>query len=212
MIAGMLLIRYYMLFILLRNSHMKHLLIITGISLAMMGCGDAGKKAIKGAAEAVLADDEEVVQQQPQQQPVNNQQQAQSYDNYGDPTNAQQQNGYIDNNGQGQTNNQSPYADSGALPPKPVPAQAAQAQQAAGTESVVRYRAQVLTQYGGKVVVRTAPSKNGRKLGFLYDQEEVWVVGETDNCEVINKIEGCWVKVMDSQRLVGYSFGGYLQY
>lgn len=188
---------------------MKHLLIIGSMSLAIIGCGEAGQKAIKGAAEAVLAEDDKNAQPQ---QPVVYQTQAQPANNYVEPTNVQPQNNYSDsspNNNQAQQDRVPTYASSEALPPKPAPTQS---QQSAGTESVVRYRAQVLTQYGGKVVVRSAPSKNGRKLGFIYDQEEVWVVGETNNCEVINKIDGCWVKVMDSQRLVGYSFGGYLQY
>lgn len=101
-------------------------------------------------------------------------------------------------------NNVVPTAE---LPPKPVRQPAPST-----TETVVRYRAKVLTQYGGKVLVRNAPSKRGKKLGFLYDQEEVYVVGETSNCEIINNIQGCWVKVVDSQGLIGYSFGGYLNY
>lgn len=90
------------------------------------------------------------------------------------------------------------------LPPKP-------AQQPQG-ERVVRHVAQVITQYGGNVLVRSTPSKSGRKLGYLYDTEQVYVIGETGICEVINGISGCWVKVRDSQGLVGYSFGGYLTY
>ncbi len=101
-------------------------------------------------------------------------------------------------------NNVVPTAE---LPPKPVRQPAPPT-----TETVVRYRAKVLTQYGGKVLVRNAPSKRGKKLGFLYDQEEVFVVGETSNCEVINNISGCWVKVVDVNGLTGYSFGGYLNY
>lgn len=183
---------------------MKHLTIIIGLSLAIIGCGDTGQKAMKGAAEAILAEDKKVDESQ---QAINNQQQVQPNNNYIDPSNTQQQNGYIPNNQQQMDNAQAYVNNNGELPPKPV-----QPQRPVTTESVVRYRAQVLTQYGGKVVVRSAPSTNGRKLGFLYDQEEVWVIGETNNCEVITSIEGCWVKVMDSQRLVGYSFGGFLQY
>lgn len=77
---------------------------------------------------------------------------------------------------------------------------------------MVRYRANVLTQYGGKVIVRQSPHRNGRKLGYLYDQEEVFVVGETNRCETINGLYGCWVKVVDSVGLSGYSFGAYLNY
>lgn len=184
---------------------MNHLIIIVGISLALIGCGDAGQKALKGAAQAILEEDDNSVQAQQsntgqQQPPYNN-----NY--YPESGNGQAQDGYIDYS---QQNNvpQAYVNNEQSLPDKPAP----QPQSQANTETVVRYRAQVLTQYGGKVLVRQAPSKNGRKLGFLYDQEEVYVIGETDKCEVINRIEGCWVKVMDSQRLVGYSFGGYLQY
>ena len=187
---------------------MKHLSLIIIMSLAIVGCGDAGQKALKGAAQAILEEDNKteqpVNQQQPQQQQPNNN----VY--YPEAANGQSQNGYVDNNevNQQADNGQAYTTNEEALPPKPVQ----QAPRAANTETVVRYRAQVLTQYGGKVLVRQSPSKSGRKLGFLYDQEEVFVIGETGKCEVINRIEGCWVKVMDSQRLVGYSFGGYLQY
>lgn len=184
---------------------MNHLIIIVGISLALIGCGDAGQKALKGAAQAILEEDDKNVQTQQS----NTSQQQPPYNNnyYPESGNGQAQDGYIDYR---QQNNvpQAYVSNEQSLPSKPIP----QPQDQANTETVVRYRAQVLTQYGGKVLVRQAPSKNGRKLGFLYDQEEVYVIGETDKCEVINRIEGCWVKVMDSQRLVGYSFGGYLQY
>lgn len=77
---------------------------------------------------------------------------------------------------------------------------------------MVRYPAKVLTQYGSNVIVRSHPSKAGRKIGFLYDQEQVYVIGETNNCETINGLYGCWVKVIDANGLTGYSFGAYLQY
>lgn len=82
----------------------------------------------------------------------------------------------------------------------------------APSERIVRHRASVLTQYGGNVIVRQSPNKNSAKKGYLYDQEEIWVVGITDKCETINKLEGCWVKVIDSVGLTGYSFDAYLQY
>ena len=139
------------------------------------------------------------------QQPVNPQYQQSANPQYQQPVNSQYQQPV---NPQYQQQAPQPQAyNNQALPPKPV-----QPAMPAVKEKVVRHRASVLTQYGGKVVVRQTPYQNGRKLGFLYDQEEVWVIGETDRCETINKIYGCWVKVMDSQRLVGYSFGGYLQY
>lgn len=90
-----------------------------------------------------------------------------------------------------------------ALPPKPAPQI---------TEQVVRRRAYALTRYGGKVLVRSHPSRNGRKLGFLYDREDVYVVAITNHCETIDRLQGCWVKVVDANGLTGYSFGGYLQY
>ncbi len=168
---------------------MKKFVSICIVATLLSGC-DTGEKAIKGAAKAVLAEDTQQTQPVQAQQPVQVQQpvQAQQPAQVQQPVQAQQ-----------------PVVNE-SLPAKSVPAAPRVA------EKVVRHRAQVLTQYGGKVVVRNSPSQNGRKLGFLYDQEEVWVVGETDKCETINNIYGCWVKVMDSQRLVGYSFGGYLQY
>ncbi|MDO5769317.1 MAG: SH3 domain-containing protein [Psychrobacter sp.] len=179
---------------------MKALITVLAGSMLLLGCGDTGQRAIKGAAEAVLKEDQP--EQQVAQQPVAVQQQPTYDPNYAAPVNAAPANtvGY----------SAAPAVQD--LPPKPVPVAAAPATASALTEEVVRHRATVLTQYGGKVVVRTGPSQNSRKLGFLYDQEDVWVVGITNNCEVINKIQGCWVKVMDSQRLVGYSFDGYLQY
>ena len=187
---------------------MKHISTIIIMSLALVGCGDAGQKALKGAAQAILEEDNKTAQPQ---QPVNSQQQPNN-NNYSDAANQPPQNGYVEaDNGAGDAP-QAYVSNEESLPAKPVQQPQQQPQRQANTETVVRYRAQVLTQYGGKVLVRQAPSKNGRKLGFLYDQEEVFVIGETDKCEVINRIEGCWVKVMDSQRLVGYSFGGYLQY
>lgn len=184
---------------------MKHISIIIVMSLALVGCGDTGQKALKGAAQAILEEDNKTAQPQ---QPVNSQQQPNN-NNYPNVANQPPQDGYIEvDNNQQEDTPQAYVSNEESLPAKPVQ----QPQRQANTETVVRYRAQVLTQYGGKVLVRQAPSKSGRKLGFLYDQEEVFVIGETDKCEVINRIEGCWVKVMDSQRLVGYSFGGYLQY
>ena len=185
---------------------MKHITVIIALSLALIGCGDAGQKALKGAAQAILEEDNKNAQPQPQQpsypQPPQQQDNAPYYPD------AEGNGGYVVDNGEGNQQQDAPAYVDEPLPPKPVP----QAPRAVNTETVVRYRAQVLTQYGGKVLVRQSPSKAGRKLGFLYDQEEVFVVGETTNCEVINRIEGCWVKVRDSQGLVGYSFGGYLQY
>lgn len=188
---------------------MKHISMIIVMSLALVGCGDVGQKALKGAAQAILEEDNKTAQPQ---QPVNDQQQPNN-NNYSDAANQPIQNGYVEVDNGAADNQQADAPQAYVSNEEPLPAKPVQQPQIqANTETVVRYRAQVLTQYGSKVLVRQAPSKNGRKLGFLYDQEEVFVIGETDKCEVINRIEGCWVKVMDSQRLVGYSFGGYLQY
>ena len=169
---------------------MKHLIFFACLPMLVLGCDKLGG------------------QQQPanpqHQQPVNPQYQQPVNPQYQQPVNPQ----YQQQAPQDRQQAPQPQVDNNqALPPKPV-----QPTMPAVSEKVVRHRASVLTQYGGKVVVRQTPYQNGRKLGFLYDQEEVWVIGETDRCETINKIYGCWVKVMDSQRLVGYSFGGYLQY
>jgi len=189
---------------------MKRLLILGMMScsvLMLSGCGDTGERMVKAAAKAIVEEDNKKDEAAannsnnapPQQELVYNTapsaQPQEEYVTYEPPSAPSQ-----DNSG---------YANPEALPPKPAPAPQARS---GLTETVVRYRASVLTQYGGKVLVRQSPSKNAKKLGFLYDQEEVWVIGETNKCEVINRIDGCWVKVMDSQSLVGYSFGGYLQY
>ncbi|MFC0819717.1 SH3 domain-containing protein [Moraxella marmotae] len=92
-----------------------------------------------------------------------------------------------------------------APPPKAAPRPAV-------SERVVRKRAYVLTQHGSNVMVRSAPNRNARKIGYLYDTEEIWVVGETSNCHTVNGLYGCWVKVVDSNGLTGYSFDAYLQY
>ncbi len=61
-------------------------------------------------------------------------------------------------------------------------------------------------------MVRQSPSKNGRKVGYLYTSEPIRILAKTNQCETINGIYNCWVKVQDSMGLTGYSFGGYLDY
>ena len=190
---------------------MKHLIFFACLPMLVLGCDKLG-----GQQQPANPQHQQPVNPQYQQpvnpqyqQPVNPQyqQQAPQYQQQA-PQYQQQAPQYQQQAPQYQQQAPQPQVDNNqALPPKPV-----QPTMPAVSEKVVRHRASVLTQYGGKVVVRQTPYQNGRKLGFLYDQEEVWVIGETDRCETINKIYGCWVKVMDSQRLVGYSFGGYLQY
>lgn len=186
---------------------MKRLLVIALLAATgvMTGCGDTGERMIKAAAKAIVEEDNKTAEAG---NPAATQPAAQPELVYSTEPSAQPQqdnSAYYE-----QAASQDPdYAVDEALPPKPTPAPAARS---GLTETVVRYRASVLTQYGGKVLVRQAPSKNAKKLGFLYDREEVLVIGETNKCETINRIEGCWVKVKDVQNLVGYSFGGYLQY
>lgn len=188
---------------------MKRLLVLSLLAssiLMLSGCGDTGERMIKAAAKAIVEEEDKTnappAATAPEQTPpeiVYNQEpsmnQPQDEATYYEPQDSV-----------AAAPDPTAYEN---LPPKPAPAAAPSS---GLTETVVRYRASVLTQYGGKVLVRQAPSKTSKKLGFLYDQEEVWVIGETNKCEVINRIEGCWVKVMDVNRLVGYSFGGYLQY
>lgn len=185
---------------------MKRLLIlgmITCSAFTLSGCGDTGERMIKAAAKAIVEEDnktDEVAAAQPAAP-------AQPELVYTEPSaQPQDEAAYYDQVAPAQPDYEAVNEE---LPPKPAPAPAARS---GLTETVVRYRASVLTQYGGKVLVRQAPSKNAKKLGFLYDREEVIVIAETNKCEVINRIEGCWVKVRDVQNLVGYSFGGYLQY
>lgn len=131
-------------------------------------------------------------------QPVipNSQQPVQQYNQYGQPTTNQQQ--------MPQIQNQTAMAQAAPLPP-PEPAPKVR-------ERVVRKRAYVLTQHGSNVMVRSEPNLNARKVGYLYDGEDAWVIGETTNCQTINNLYGCWVKVKDSNGLTGYSFDAYLQY
>ncbi len=189
---------------------MKRLLIlslITASTLGISGCGDTGERMIKAAAKAIIEEEDKANEPSAVTGPNDNPPEI-VYSQ--EPSSNQPQDETVYYEPQGSI---APDPSSNAyenLPPKPAPAPVAAS--SGLTETVVRYRANVLTQYGGKVLVRQAPSKTSKKLGFLYDQEEVWVIGETNKCEVINRIEGCWVKVMDVNRLVGYSFGGYLQY
>lgn len=163
-------------------------------SLAMIGllagCGDIAETAIQGAAEAVAKKNQTTPPQQPVVVEQAPQQVQQPLQPVAQPTQVQP----------------APQELTQQLPPKPAPVEPK------FSEQIVRERASVLTQYGGKVLVRSQPNKNAKKLGFLYDQEAVWVIGITNRCETINKIEGCWVKVIDSVGLSGYSFDGYLQY
>lgn len=173
---------------------MRKSLIVASLfaSLSILaGCDDV----VKGVARTIVENDEKERAQQTQVQPTAQPMQ---------PVQPVGQEQYYPVNNAGAIQQPVAVEPLPELPPKPV------AQQP--TEQVVRYHAQVITQYGGNVIVRNSPSKSGRKLGYLYDSEQVYVIGITNKCEVINNIEGCWVKVRDSQGLVGYSFGGYLTY
>lgn len=173
--------------------------LIAGTTL-LTACDDV----MKGVRE-ILKDEAPSPQtaQQPQVQdlqpviPNGQQQPVQQYDQYGQPITNQQQ--------MPQTQDPNAMVQAAPLPPKPEPAPQV-------SERVVRKRAYVLTQHGSNVMVRSAPNRNARKVGYLYDGEDIWVVGETTNCQTINGLYGCWVKVVDAAGLTGYSFGAYLQY
>lgn len=172
--------------------------LLVGATL-LTACDDIAK----GVAREILKDEVVPAQtvQEPQVQdlqPVipNSQQPVQQYNQYGQPITNQQQ--------MPQIQNPTAMAQAAPLPP-PEPAPKAR-------EQVVRKRAYVLTQYGSNVMVRSAPNRNARKVGYLYDGEDIWVVGETTNCQTINNLYGCWVKVVDAAGLTGYSFDAYLQY
>lgn len=80
------------------------------------------------------------------------------------------------------------------------------------SETPVLLPATVVTREGDIVIIRSTPSRNGAKKGYLYTSEQVDVIAKTNKCETINGIYNCWVKVQDVTGLVGYSFGGYLNY
>lgn len=78
------------------------------------------------------------------------------------------------------------------------------------TEKLVRYPATVVTSSGyGQLSLRGEPSTKGIEVGVLDDGDEVLVTARTNKCEVIGKVEGCWVRV-DIGGIKGYMFDGYL--
>ncbi|OOR92822.1 hypothetical protein B0181_01430 [Moraxella caviae] len=170
---------------------MKKVLSIVFMAALLTACGETGDKALKAAAKAVLEEDNA----------QNSEQQSAHESAQQDLIEQELQDAPEFERGSVADIDSEPL---GQLPPKPAAPQ--------NSERVVRHRATVLTQYGGRVLVRQAPSRGGRQLGYLYDQEEVWVVGETNRCETINGLYGCWVKVVDVTGLTGYSFGAYLNY
>ena len=172
--------------------------LLAGTTL-LVACDDIAK----GVAREILKDEVAPAQtvQEPQVQDLqpiipNGQQPVQQYNQYGQPIANQQQ--------MPQIQNPTAMAQAAPLPP-PEPAPKVR-------ERVVRKRAYVLTQHGSNVMVRSAPNLNARKVGYLYDGEDAWVIGETTNCQTINNLYGCWVKVVDAAGLTGYSFDAYLQY
>ena len=89
-----------------------------------------------------------------------------------------------------------------SAPPKPQPKKI--------TEKIVRYPATVVTSSGyGQLSLRGEPSTKGIEVGVLDDGDEVLVTAKTSKCEVIGRVEGCWVKV-DINGIKGYMFDGYL--
>lgn len=91
-------------------------------------------------------------------------------------------------------------------------AQETQVAQAKKIEKIVRKNAIVVTQSGGNALLRSQANKNSKQLEKLYDMENIVVVGETQNCEIINNHQGCWVKVVSSAGTSGYLFDAYVQY
>ncbi len=188
---------------------MKRVLIAASLGLTLTGCdGDI----IKSMARAVLADEINQSQQQAPQQQV--QQPAAT-----DP-NAQLQ--PVQQPVAQQPVAQQPVA---AAPAQPVQQAAPQqktvaapapvrktAPQPTYSETPVHLPATVVTRHGSNVMVRSTPSRNGAKKGYLYTSEQIYVIAETNKCETINGIYNCWVKVQDVTGLTGYSFGGYLNY
>lgn len=78
-------------------------------------------------------------------------------------------------------------------------------------EKLVRYPATVITTSGyGELALRGEPSAKGIQVATVMDGDEVQVIAETNQCETIGKIQGCWFKV-DAYGMKGYMFGGYLQ-
>lgn len=78
-------------------------------------------------------------------------------------------------------------------------------------EKLVRYPATVITTSGyGEVSLRGEPSAKGIQISTVPDGYEVQVIAETNRCETIGKVQGCWFKV-DAYGSKGYMFGGYLQ-
>ena len=80
----------------------------------------------------------------------------------------------------------------------------------ANAERVVRQNAMVITQSGGPALLRALPTRNSAALGKLYDSERVVIVGETNNCDIVQNHKGCWVKINSSSGQ-GYFFDAYLQ-
>ncbi|MCF7530238.1 SH3 domain-containing protein [Neisseria lisongii] len=78
------------------------------------------------------------------------------------------------------------------------------------TERVVRQQAVVVTQSGSNVILRALPSRSAAARAKIFDSEQVWIVGETEKCEIISNHKGCWVKVQSSVG-EGYLFDAYLQ-
>lgn len=169
---------------------MKYLLPTFGLSLALVGCdGDI----VKSVARAVLADEIKQEQQAPtgaavELQPVQ-------------PIQPPAEEQFV-------------AAEQAQIAQTKTVAQPAPAQRAnSGTvERPVNAYATVITRHGSNVMVRQSPSRNGRKVGYLYTGEPIRVLAETNRCETINGIYNCWVRVQDSVGLTGYSFGGYLDY
>lgn len=102
------------------------------------------------------------------------------------------------------------YQEQALLPEAQVQKQPMQ-QAGQVNERIVRYTAKVVTQEGSNVMVRKEPNRSAQKLTYLYDSEIVTVTGETNVCETIGRLNGCWVRVIDSAGATGYVFNAFLK-
>lgn len=79
------------------------------------------------------------------------------------------------------------------------------------TEKLARYPATIVTSSGyGELSLRGEPSVKGVQVTTVYDGAEVQVIAETNRCETISGVRGCWHKV-SIDGVKGYMFSGYLQ-
>lgn len=178
---------------------MKHLfaMSVAVVSLALVGCGETGDKALKGAARAILEDE------QPQQaQPIQQPQQMQP---------AQQPQ-------QVQVQSTQPVAQEiqvvevveqpVQVVQKPVPVK--QVQQ----KVQIIYQGHIMTQSDGYVYMRNSPKASAKKIKKLPDYTPVNVIScgnmTTRWDPAARGDTGSWCKVI-SGGTTGYVFDAYIQ-